>query len=104
MTEKIWLTGPELCLALGIVRVASKTVDRYERKGSPRNYLYRIVPSKEIYSRHAARGVDARECAGCARALTRNRTHRISGVSLCGTCAKRVTIGGDVAFAKSLRI
>jgi len=95
-----WLTAPQLCELLGIARISSKALAKCERKGRPRAYLYRLLPKQAPQLKN--RGTSS--CASCDVALTPNRIWKISGVALCSSCAKRVTVGGDTDLAKRLKL
>ena len=96
-----WLTGPELCRKLGIKRVQSKSVARYERVGPVRSYRYRILNTAE------AKGVSAKSratCEGCSASVTPRRAFVLNGVSLCPSCSRAATVGNDKDLIKRLRL
>jgi hypothetical protein len=96
-----WLTGPELCVRLGIKRVQSKSVARYERVGSVRSYLYRILNTAEAKDASAKARAS---CEGCNASVTPRRAFILNGVSLCASCSRAATVGNDKDLIKRLRL
>jgi formylmethanofuran dehydrogenase subunit E len=93
-SEDGWLTANEVCKELGLKQISKKETGRYERRGERGYFRYKI---NHDWIEQTTKAI-AQSCAGCSSALTQNRTRIFSGTSLCLSCARRVTVGNDVAL------
>lgn len=109
-----WMWQAEFAELVGVTQISSGTRSAggklFERAGTPRLYRYRVIGDVQPQQRAAQDGKKVYafrpdpECAGCSVRLTKNRTHILAGVSICRTCVKRATIGGDLALCEKLGI